>query len=170
MLSAWDTQLLLAVNVRLHHPIAMAWMRVWTWLGDYRVVLAATVMVIWWGRRRWELVVGGAGVALALVVTEVLKHVIHRPRPVDVVPGLFVTQHVGNPAFPSGHTTAAFALAAVLGAAWPRRRWVWWTLAVSVAVSRVYLGLHYPSDCVAGALVGSGTVLGVMGMARRAQR
>ncbi len=170
MLSTWDTQWLLAVNVRLHHPTAMAWMSVWTWLGDYRVVMAVATLVIWWGRRRREIVAGGVGVTLALAGTEVLKRIIHRPRPVDVVPGLFVAHHVGNPSFPSGHTTAAFALAALLGAVWPRRRWVWWTLAGGVAVSRVYLGLHYPSDCVAGALVGSGTVLGMMGMVRRAQR
>ena len=168
MFSTWDTRLLLTINVSLHHPTAMAWMRAWTWLGDYRVVLAATALGVWWRCRR-ELVAGGIGVALAVAATEILKQVVHRPRPVDLVPGLFVAHHVGNPSFPSGHTTAAFALAAVLSVAWPRGRWLWWGLAAGVAGSRVYLGLHYPSDCLAGALIGSGMVFGTVWMVRRAQ-
>lgn len=169
MLSTWDTQLLLTINVRLHHPTAMAWMSAWTWLGDYRVVLAATALGVWWGRRR-ELVAGGVGVALALAAAEALKQVVHRPRPADIVPGLFVAHPVGNPSFPSGHTTAAFALAAVLSLGWPRQRWWWWALAAGVAVSRMYLGLHYPSDCLAGALIGTSVVFGTVWMVRRAQQ
>lgn len=148
----------------------MAWMGAWTWLGDHRVVMAATILSVWWGRRRREMVAAGAGVALALAVTDVLKRVIHRPRPVDVVPGLFVAHRVWNPSFPSGHATAAFALAALLSIGWPRWRGLWWTLAVGVAGSRIYLGLHYPSDCLAGALVGAGLVFGTVRVVRHAQQ
>jgi hypothetical protein len=60
------------------------------------------------------------------------------------------------PSFPSGHAAAAFALALVLALAY--RRWRWWALAGAglIAISRVYLGYHYPSDIFGGAVLGAG--------------
>jgi membrane-associated phospholipid phosphatase len=59
--------------------------------------------------------------------------------------------------FPSGHSTTSFALAMVVAFLWPRAFWVAMVLAATVALSRVVIGEHYPTDIVAGA------VLGVMG-------
>ncbi len=56
---------------------------------------------------------------------------------------------------PSGHATTAFAVAVAIGALWPRTRVVMWTYALLIAVSRVVLTAHYPSDVLAGALVGA---------------
>jgi membrane-associated phospholipid phosphatase len=56
--------------------------------------------------------------------------------------------------FPSGHATTAFALAAVLAFMAPRWTVLWALFAVMVAVSRVVLGMHYPSDVIAGAILG----------------
>ncbi len=58
--------------------------------------------------------------------------------------------------FPSGHAATAFAAAGVVAALHPRLRVVALGLAVLVALSRVYLGVHYPSDVLAGALLGLG--------------
>jgi membrane-associated phospholipid phosphatase len=55
---------------------------------------------------------------------------------------------------PSGHAIDAFAIATAIGALWPRTRIVMWTYAVVIAVSRVVLTAHFPSDVVAGAVVG----------------
>jgi undecaprenyl-diphosphatase len=60
---------------------------------------------------------------------------------------------------PSGHAIDAFAIAMAVGALWPRARPVLWTYAVLIAVSRVVLTAHFPSDVIAGAVIG---VVGVM--------
>ena len=60
---------------------------------------------------------------------------------------------------PSGHAIDAFAIAMAVGALWPRARPVLWTYAVLIAASRVVLTAHFPSDVIAGALVG---VVGVL--------
>jgi undecaprenyl-diphosphatase len=55
---------------------------------------------------------------------------------------------------PSGHATTAFAAAVALGALWPRARPLLWIYAVTIALSRVIIAAHYPSDVIAGAFVG----------------
>lgn len=56
--------------------------------------------------------------------------------------------------FPSGHAATSFAGAAILSRAWPRGRIVAWGVAGLIALSRVYTGVHYPSDVLVGAFVG----------------
>lgn len=56
---------------------------------------------------------------------------------------------------PSGHATNAFAAAIAIGALWPRTRWPMWIYAVVIAASRVVVNAHYPSDVIAGGIVGT---------------
>lgn len=60
----------------------------------------------------------------------------------------------GQNSFPSAHSAAAFALAAVLAAYYPRLRWVFWALALGCAASRFVDAVHWPSDCLVGSVVG----------------
>lgn len=97
--------------------------------------------------------------ALGLVCTNmILKPLVARPRPWLDVAGLVPLIDEPDPnSFPSGHTCAAFAA----GMIWVRvLPWKWGRvlaviLAVCMGLSRLYVGVHYPSDVVAGALVGS---------------
>lgn len=85
--------------------------------------------------------------SLSLLITEiVLKNFFSRVRP----PGALLTDY----SFPSGHATFAWALAVVLADKEPRVRWLFNGLAFLISLSRVYLGVHYPSDVVAGMFVG----------------
>ncbi len=59
-----------------------------------------------------------------------------------------------NSSFPSGHAAGAFSLATVLSNRYPRFRVPFYVLAAAICVSRVYLGCHYPSDVLLGALIG----------------
>ena len=89
----------------------------------------------------------------------VIKRLIGRARPL-VEGGVdpFIYRPLGwtveYASLPSGHATDAFAIAMALGALWPRARPVLWTYAVVIALSRVVLTAHFPSDVLAGAVVG----------------
>src|SRR5262245_61563584 len=110
------------------------------WRGPY-------AMAAW----RLALAVGLSG----LLVSAMLKPVLARTRPFDAIANsVVVGTRPLTPSFPSGHAANAVAGACALTLVWPRPRAVWWTLATLVAVSRVYLGVHYPLDVAFGALVG----------------
>ena len=106
--------------------------------------------------RLWQLALAIL-IAYALVDL-VLKPGIARARPFEA---LVDVRLVGGwrpltYSFPSGHACSAFAGAWVLTLMWPRTRVLWWALAALVAVSRIYIGVHYPIDVAAGALLGLG--------------
>ncbi len=90
-----------------------------------------------------------------------LKHLIQRPRPfaaqAETVRLLSdETRHLHHSgSFPSGHANNAFMIAVVLAGRFRRGRWAIFGVASLVALSRVYLGVHYPSDVIAGACLGS---------------
>ena len=102
-----------------------------------------------------------AGVSAALSVlagaaaSGLIKDVVDRLRPVFADPGVTaLVTTPETPSFPSGHATTAFAAAAAVGAFHPRLRWPLYGVALLVATSRVYLGVHYGLDVLAGALLG----------------
>jgi membrane-associated phospholipid phosphatase len=94
-----------------------------------------------------------------LGITAALKYSIRRDRPFITYPDIMKKSAAGSPSFPSGHTSAAFATATSLSLAYPK-----WYIAIpsytwagTVGYSRMHLGVHYPSDVLIGALVGSGS-------------
>ena len=96
---------------------------------------------------------------LSLIVDNViLKNLVARTRPYDVIPGL--TSLVGamkDYSFPSGHTGSSFAAAVVMLRMLPKRYGIpAVVLAVLIGLSRLYVGVHYPTDVLAGAMIGSG--------------
>jgi undecaprenyl-diphosphatase len=94
------------------------------------------------------------------VVVYGLKFLIRRPRPPafpEGTPGLFSGPgEILDPSFPSAHTLYAFMIATVLSTRFPRYRVVFFVAAGFIGWTRIYLGLHYPTDVLAGALLGYG--------------
>ncbi|MBI4727073.1 phosphatase PAP2 family protein [candidate division TA06 bacterium] len=84
------------------------------------------------------------------MVTYGLKNVVNRPRPEGPT-------ERSNSSFPSGHSIGAFALATVFAHQYPKIAIPCYTVASGIALSRVYLGRHYPSDVLAGAAIGFAT-------------
>jgi membrane-associated phospholipid phosphatase len=109
-------------------------------------------------RRRFPLaaVLAGISYAVATVLANVLKGVFDRPRPLvghrEIHPLVALPD---NGAMPSGHAAGAFAAAVAVGLVHPRLRWPLLVLAGLVSLSRVWLGVHYLTDVIAGAALGA---------------
>lgn len=100
-----------------------------------------------------------AATAVNAGITAVLKYSIKRDRPFVTYPDITKKSKAGSPSFPSGHTSSAFATATSLSLTYPK----WYVIvpafswAGTVGYSRMHLGVHYPSDVLAGAVLGAGS-------------
>jgi undecaprenyl-diphosphatase len=126
-------------------------------VGSFGIVwllLALAISGFSWSRP-WLWTRVGAAILLAESLSGALKLAFERDRPP-------VSEPVPEPllespstfSFPSGHATVSFACATVLALAVPRLRWPLFVLAALIAWSRVYVGVHYPGDVLAGAVLG----------------
>jgi undecaprenyl-diphosphatase len=106
-------------------------------------------------------VAAAACVVVALLVAHVLATVIDRPRPFVAHAATIhaFLAHAPDPSFPSEHATAAFAIATAVLLRLRVMGVVLLVLAAVLAAGRVFLGLHYPSDVLAGAVLGAGVAL-----------
>ena len=134
--------------------------------GESLVVLSLALLAVGYGLKHplWKDVGWQSLIAhgLAAVSANILKHIIGRPRPKFMHAGnldLSPISGSGWDSFPSGHATAACAVATVLATRFPRGRWPILAVAVAIAVSRVIRGSHYLTDVAGGAALGC-----VMGM------
>ena len=86
---------------------------------------------------------------------EILKNLFARPRPYTTFPGVsLLIDQTKSYAFPSGHTTSSFAAAYVLNRYLKKYALISWLTAALIAFSRLYLFMHYPSDILAGIVLG----------------
>lgn len=98
-------------------------------------------------------------IVFSTIVNEDVKEIVQRIRPGDVIIGGYLVAH--SYSFPSGHTQTAFVIAAILSAFLDRRyNIITFLLAAAVGMSRIYLGVHFFTDVIAGAA--AGIVLGVL--------
>jgi undecaprenyl-diphosphatase len=173
-LLALDRAAFLAVNGGWHTPALDVVMVFVSLLGNGLFLAGVVGLSLFLGDRRrfaarFPVIV--AAVLVGAAVTGVIKEIVARPRPPaefaeEIRTGAVwvhtVFEHWRANSFPSGHAQAAFGAAAAL--TWYYRGWYTlpvFVLAGSVAVSRVYLGVHFPLDVAAGALVGVGCAVSV---------
>ena len=152
----WDAPIMLAIH-RYSTPLLDRIMWLVTETGSAIGILLLFLLAAWLWRNRFRLEAAMFVLSFAggEIITALLKQLFARPRP-DVFPPL-MTEH--SYSFPSGHTIAAVSLYGLLAIfLWRRNRkglalisggWV-----LAVALSRVYLGVHYPSDVLGALAVG----------------
>lgn len=146
---------------RMNRWRAPRWIRFWmilaTRLGDGWLWYGLGGMLLIYGGPQRFSAVGAAGAAsiLGIFVFKTLKKLSHRPRPCHLEPHCW--SRVLPPdqfSFPSGHTMSAFSIALVISYFYPSLEGTLFFLALSIAVSRVVLGMHFLSDVLAGAVLG----------------
>ena len=154
-----DGGILLWLQEAVRNAVLTPLFTLYTHLGDSGLMwIALSVLLLCFKKTRKAGAAGLMALLLSLMFTNgILKHLVERPRPWLTVEGLvpLIAEHDPN-SFPSGHTCAAFAAglawAGTCSARWARIAAV--VSAVCMGLSRLYVGVHYPSDVIAGALVG----------------
>lgn len=137
---------------------AIAWtLRTVSWLGNGVLWYLLIATLPFWGGRT-GLANAAYMIALGLVnlvFYKALKQHVARPRPYVVCPEIRARcRSLDEYSLPSGHTMHAVAFSLVLAHYHPALGWPLWAFTVLVALSRVVLGLHYPSDVALGAAIG----------------
>ena len=121
------------------------------------------------GRRAAALGMVGVGVT-SLVANAIVKPIARRRRPASPVPEERRLVQPKSTSFPSGHTASAAAFSGIVAAELPVLRVPLDALAISVGFSRVYTGVHYPGDVVAGWLLGRSIAMIVRSAAPHVER
>src|SRR5213078_1510405 len=131
-------------------------------LSDGLLWYGLMLILPWWGGANGTacaIRMLGLG-ALNLLIYQVVKRHFARPRPYCTCPGIRAcARSLDEFSFPSGHTLHSVAFSVILTAYYPRFAIFVWPFTALLAISRVVLGLHYPSDVVVGALIGGVTAV-----------
>lgn len=129
---------------------------IWIIIGSITGIFPAKTAGMW---RLW------LAVALSFVIVDdVVKPLFERPRPFEVLPEIqLIDARPASPSFPSGHAAMAGAGALAAGRMLPAARLLLWPIGLLIGLSRVYLGMHWPTDVLSGLLLGFGIAWFVLG-------
>lgn len=167
LLFSIDVAIFFFINHTLSNPLFDLLMPFLTDLNRYPSVLIAVGMisciVIWKGGKTGRITIGL--LILTVIISDqlnssILKELFGRIRPCRTLDGVrMLVDCGGGLSFPSSHAVNNFAGAAIISHFYPKHRFYWFSFASLVAFSRPYVGVHYPSDIVAGSIVGFGIAL-----------
>lgn len=169
-----DIAIMKFINVTLATPVLD---KFFVYICDFKLwawpLAVAVLAILWKGdmKARWMILL--AIIAAAIIdptIYRILKPLVGRLRPCHEAALAWVRTVDGcggRYSFPSSHAANFFGVAVVAGAFYKRTRYYLYPLAALVAIGRVYLGVHYPSDVLGGAIYGTLIGLLVLFLARR---
>ena len=158
---------------RLNRWQAPRWVRIWMVAasrgGDGWLWYATGILILLFGGSS-RFAASGAAVLAAgtgIGLFQLVKRTTNRKRPCEIEPHCWATLLPPDRfSFPSGHTITAFSIAMSLSAFYPSLRIPLIFCAASIALSRIVLGMHFLSDVIVGALIGSGLAYGAVRLLR----
>jgi len=162
--TTWDASVITAIYENVHSAFLTMFFRIVTLLGEGGIFwIAVAVILLFFKKTRRSGICIVASLLIGVIVGNgIIKNVVARPRPYDAIAGIeSVVSHLSDYSFPSGHSLCCFEAATAL--AMNRTKWAIpaYVGAVLVAVSRLFLFVHYPTDVICGALLG--VLFGVLG-------
>lgn len=168
-ITGMDVSILLFIQEHIRSDLMTPFWKAITVLGDaglFWIILAIILMIPKKTRKAGGMAL--LSLALGALITNVtLKNLVARIRPYDLVNTIIpLITKPADYSFPSGHTCASFASAAIYYRMLPKKYGIAaMVLAGLIALSRMYLGVHYPTDVLAGMLVGlaSGAIICYIG-------
>lgn len=155
-----DGQILLFIQEHVRNAVCDVFFKGITHLGDAGIfwIMLTIVLLCFRQTRRAGIYSACALIASLIVNNIILKNLIGRIRPYEVVEGLqCIVAPAHDASFPSGHTGASFASAVAIYRQIPKKFAVFFiVLASLIAFSRLYVGIHYPTDVLGGLVTGIG--------------
>lgn len=157
-LSELDGGILLWIQDYLRNPVLTPILKVITTLGNGGAIwiLLTLLLLMLPKTRKVGCMMMAALLGTLLINNILLKNLVARTRPYEVIEGLtYLVRRPSEYSFPSGHAGSSFAAACVMLRKLPKRYGIpAFVLAVLIALSRLYVGVHYPSDVLFGVISG----------------
>ena len=154
----FECRLLLQVNRHFDKKLLNLFFRAVTHLGGADITIATTLllMLLSSGDAKLTAIASALALSASHIPVHIIKQLFPRKRPYMMIEK---TKFPANPlqdhSFPSGHTTAIFSVVTPYILYLPQLAFVLIPLGLCVGISRIYLGLHYPSDVLAGGILGA---------------
>lgn len=128
--------------------------------AKYALLILLGVLMVISVRSFYKIRTALIGCTLAYAISQLIGVLWFRPRPFVDLEGTYkvIEKSALDKSFPSDHATLAFAAAALIYSFNPRAGYAAYGCAILIALSRIMVGVHYPSDVIAGVLLGAGTI------------
>ncbi len=154
-LNTLDIQILQFFNLSYHIPILDTFATFISYYGLVAVGFIIAIILYLYSTDKSKKVAKELIIVVitVFILTQIIKLFIMRPRPFTVVDNLNVLTSVNDASFPSGHTATATAISYILARNYGHRI-ILGILVLLVGISRLYLGVHYPSDVLGGFIIG----------------
>lgn len=152
-ISSVDASLFLSINVGLANLFFGTFFKLLTHLGSTFAVMMSCVALYLLGCKREAFLIF-ASIVIGTILTLPIKVLVPRPRPYVTLPMAMPLEMEAGSSFPSGHSERMFTLAVVLSRKKSMLTFPLYSLALLIAFSRVYIGVHYPLDVAFGSLLG----------------
>ena len=155
-----DVAILKFCNVTIANPFFDTIMPIITkvkyWMPVY-VIAIGLLLAIGKRKGRTLAILLLIGIAISdCVSSRILKNMFDRPRPFKTIESVrLITNKPGGMSFPSSHAFNNFCAATIIALFYRKRAWIFLSLAALMGFTRLYLGVHYPSDVLAGTILGA---------------